>query len=186
KRIYNHEQEARGTRKEVNAYKCRIIRKIWAQGEQIVRKKLAHFNTDEDALSYEIALIFFMNDLVNLTNGGEGTSGYTQSEEHRRKSSEARKGKRLTEEHRRKLSEAQQKRLPATEETRRKISDKLKGKPKSEEHRGKLSEINTGKHPTEETRRKMSKSREGLIVSEEARRKLSKAHAGKKKPYLVG
>lgn len=69
-RIDDHERVARkryGILK--NMTKVNIIREIWASGEDVLKKKLAHFETEEQAYEYESALIFF---LLNLTNGGEG------------------------------------------------------------------------------------------------------------------
>ena len=82
--------------------------------------------------------------LLNLTDGGEGTSN--PSDEHRRKLSEAKKGK---------------KREAFSEETRRKMSESQKGITHSEETRRKMSEAMKGKTHSEETRRKMSESQKG-------------------------
>lgn len=50
---------------------------------------LKYFNTNEEALAYEIEMIKFFRDenikLVNITAGGEGSSGVKASEETRRK-----------------------------------------------------------------------------------------------------
>lgn len=59
----------------------------------------------------------------NLTDGGGGISGYTLSEETRKKMSEKAKGRKVT------------------EETRKKLSENRKGKKCSEETKKKLSEI---------------------------------------------
>lgn len=65
-RILEHEQEARsgGTSR-----KCDIIRSIWASGGQVVRVKLAFFNTDEEALAYEAFLISSLDELANIQEG---------------------------------------------------------------------------------------------------------------------
>lgn len=83
---------------------------------------------------------------LNRTIGGNGAFG-PQSEETRRKISEANKGKTRSEEYLRKQSEAQKgkTRPPCSEEHCRKISEANKGKtrpPRSEETRCKLSEAN--------------------------------------------
>jgi len=70
-RINAHEREARKGEMH-NPYKVNVIRKLWVNGEQVVRKKLAFFDTDEEAALYEIALIFFLGSLTNLTAGGDG------------------------------------------------------------------------------------------------------------------
>ena len=80
--------------------------------------------------------------------------GYKQTEEHRRKISEANKGKIVSEETRKKLSELRKgKKHPMfgkhhSEESKKKNSDAHKGKTASVETRKKLSELRKGeKHP---------------------------------------
>jgi hypothetical protein len=127
--------------------------------------------TEEEAFRHEIYMIavFGRKDLGtgilrNLTNGGDGTSGWVPSEESRRKMSEANKGKNnpnygksLSEETKRKMSEANKgKNNPnygksLSEETRRKLSEANKGK----------NNPNYGKTRSEETRRKISEARKG-------------------------
>lgn len=87
--------------------------------------------------------------------------GVALTDEHKRKLSEAHKGKRHSKEHVRKISEAN-KGKKRSEEFRRKRSEAMrsnqcaKGHKRTEEHRRKLSEANKGKKHTEETKRKMS------------------------------
>ncbi len=129
--------------------------------------------TEEEAFKHEIYMIAVLGRkdlgtgiLVNMTNGGDGVSGWVPSEESRKKMSEAHKGKTPSEENRRKLSETSKGRTHS-EETRRKLSDVNKGKTLSEEIRKKMSDSqkgNTyrlGKTHSEETKRKMSKSSKG-------------------------
>ena len=135
------------------------------------------FATAEEAYEYETKFLT-ENDCVKsddwlnrqcfpMFNDNKGRKMPERSEEHRRKLSEAHKGKKLSEEHKRKVSEAQKGR-EFSEETRRKISEANKGKKlpeRSEEHRRKLSEAAKGnknrlgmKH-TEESKKKMRESR---------------------------
>ena len=104
--------------------------------------------TETEAFRHEIYMIsvFGRKDLgtgilYNMTNGGDGSSGWVPSEEYRKKMSEAKKGKTHSEDSKKKMSVAQ------------------KGKTLSEEHRRKLSEAN--KNPSEETRRKLSEVNKG-------------------------
>lgn len=73
-RIDRHEKEARSDKPSYNPYKCRIIRKIWDEGGQVLKQKIAFYDREEDAFKAEIALIAFYgkDTLTNLTEGGEG------------------------------------------------------------------------------------------------------------------
>ena len=143
--------------------------------------------TEEEAFRHEIYMIavFGRKDLGtgilhNLTDGGDGASGYVFSEETKRKQSEAHKGnttwlgKTHSEETKRKMSDTR-KGKTHSEETKRKQSEAKKGKTFSEESKRKMSEAQKGKSLSEETRRKMSETRKGKIPSKETRRKLSEA-----------
>lgn len=133
--------------------------------------------------------------LCNLTDGGEGNSGYKWTEQNKKRMSELKKGKvtwikgkhhseetkkkmasshkgkKLSVEHRRKLSEV---RSSMSEETRKKMSDAKKGKPLSEEHRRKLSEANKGIVRSQVERENISKRLMGHTVSVETRLKMSR------------
>ena len=101
--------------------------------------------------------------------------GQRHSEEHKRKMSEALKGKPLSEEHKLNISEAL-KGLTRSEETKCKISEAKKGNPRVMEHLQKLSEARKGTFHSEETKRKMSEARKGnprWPCSEETKRKIS-------------
>jgi len=149
--------------------------------------------TEEEAFRHEIYMIavFGRKDLGtgilhNLTDGGDGASGYVFSEETKRKQSEAHKGnttwlgKTHSEETKRKMSDTR-KGKTLSEETKRKQSEAKKGKTFSEESKRKMSEAQKGKSLSEETRRKMSETRKGKIPSKETRRKLSEARKGQAK-----
>jgi len=76
---------------------------------------------------------------------GRGTKGRCLTEEHKRKMSEALKGRKkapFTSEHKRNMSEAKKGRKQ-TEEHRRKISEAKKGRSLSAEHKRKISETMT-------------------------------------------
>jgi hypothetical protein len=98
--------------------------------------------------------------LGNLTDGGEGSSGWVMSAESRRKHSERLRGRTITEEHRRKISESK------------------KGKKRSaysNEHRRKLSEAGRRRIPSSETRRKLSESSKAMWQEPDVRRKMTAA-----------
>ncbi len=131
--------------------------------------------------------------LYNMTNGGEGSSGCIPSEETRKKLSDGQKGEKnhnygkiFSEEHKRKLSEACKGRSHS-EETKRKQSEvKIGknnpnyGKSHSEEHRRKIGDAQKGKTRSEETKIKISEALKGKTPSEETRKKISEAQKGRK------
>ena len=115
--------------------------------------------SEEEALSLEIERIAFWRadgaDLVNLTEGGDGMSGYRHTEDAKqrirasRMGNKAFLGKRHTPEA---IEKTRQKQLgiPKSEETKARMR-----KPKSEAHKKKISEIRLGKKHTDETIAKM-------------------------------
>lgn len=162
-RINMHKYEAR---KGVKSHKCSVIRLIWACGCEVDKNILAYFDIEQDAFMYEIALIFFMDGLTNLTYGGEGMSGLAPSEITRQKLREAAKGKQNSKGH------------THTEEHRRKNSEAKKGHVVSEETRRKLSKANKDRIHTAEARLNMSIAHKGQTPSEENRRKTSETNKG--------
>jgi hypothetical protein len=109
------------------------------------------------------------------------------SEEHRRKLSEAKKGKPLSEIHKKHMSEALKGRKPNvfTDEYRMKLSESKKGKPLSEEHKKHMSESLKGRKSnvfTEEYREKLSKAKKGKSLSEEHKKHMSESLKGRKMP----
>lgn len=110
-----------------------------------------------------------MGTLVNLSDGGEGPTGYRHTEEIKNKLSEMKAGK---------------ERPKHSEETKNKLSEINKGKKLSEEHKRKISEANKGKKHTEEALRKISEASKGRIYSEEHKRNISESikkwHADRK------
>lgn len=100
------------------------------------------------ALSMERALIgVYRNSLVNMTDGGEGASGYVHTPEGRAKMSAAWEGRVVTEEWRANMSKAR------------------KGKPHSPEHVRKQAEAQRGKVYSEETKAKIGAAQRGKKLS---------------------
>lgn len=80
-------------------------------------------------------------DLSNMTRGGEGPSGFKHSEESKIKFSMQRKGKKFTDEHRKKISEALRgkKRPEFSEKWREKLRVSSTGKRHSDDIKNKIS-----------------------------------------------
>jgi hypothetical protein len=77
--------------------------------------------------------------LANLTDGGEGQSGFIVSDKTKNKISKSKKGRKYNDEYKKKLSLSHIG-IKHSEETKKKMSEKRKGKPFSNEHRGKINE----------------------------------------------
>jgi group I intron endonuclease len=125
--------------------------------------------------------------LVNMTDGGEGASGVIITDETKLKMSESKKGeknvlfkKNQSEETKKKIS-ISTKLAMSDPELRKKISERQKGNKNglgykhSEEARKKISEATKLGMNTEECRKKISESSKGRKHSEEARKKMGEA-----------
>lgn len=150
--------------------------------------------SEELAFDGEIAAIKSLReagyDLSNLTDGGEGVSGFNQpkSEEHRRNMCIAQRGKKKSPDHVAKMAESAKKQYAKGVGIA-----KINGLPRTEEHCKNLSESHMGntfslghKH-SEESKRKMSlakkgkpSARQGYTHSEETRRKIGLANTKKR------
>ena len=132
--------------------------------------------------------------LRNLTDGGEGSSGWIPSEETKRKISESNKGRIPSEETRRKLSEAGKGKI-LSEEHKRKNREARKGKIHSEESKKKTRETmeKYWQNADENRRKQISESmklyRQNKTNSEEHKRKMSEArklyYQNKNKPSVT-
>lgn len=116
--------------------------------------------SEEAALSLEVALIAEIGrkdlgkgTLLNLTDGGEGSSGLIHTKESKEKISKASKAR----------------------------PSNRKGKKLSEETKAKLAKAATGKRHTEESKKKMSENREYKGHSAEVRERISQTLKNKKK-----
>ena len=97
------------------------------------------------------------DNLINLTNGGDGCEGFTHDIKTIEKLRLINKGRRHT------------------EEFKKAMSRRLKGKPLPKEHVAKIAKANTGRKASEETRKRLSESHKGIKQSEEAKKKKSEA-----------
>lgn len=115
--------------------------------ENFETKVLNECNTIEELDQLEMYYIKELNTKTpngyNLTDGGEGQSGFHHSEESRRKMSRSQMGVR--------------KGIPRTEDVKKKISETMKGR--------KVSSGMTGHKHSEESKKKMSVNRKGIPSS---------------------
>jgi hypothetical protein len=115
-----------------------------------------------------------------------------KSEEHRRKLSEANKGKKMPKEIREKISRANKGKHRGpngrhlSEEHKRRISEANKGRKLSKETREKISKAKRGKPLSEETKKKLSLVQLGKKIPEDTRKKLSKSLLGKNANKVIG
>jgi NUMOD3 motif len=115
--------------------------------------------------------------LVNTTEGGEGTLGWTPTEFTRMKMRSAHLGKKFTPEHRAKLSEALRKRV-YTVEMLANMSAAHRGLKASEETRKKMSQGRKRENLSAATLQKMSVASKSM--SSEARARMAAALTGRK------
>lgn len=128
--------------KHYNKHLGRIIKNA---GGELPKVKLREGLTEADALATEIALIAAIGrgkhgPLVNLTDGGDGQTGWVPSDETRAKIGAANSG------------------LKRSDELRARLSAAHKGKIKSPEHRAKIGAAQVGKVMSEASRQKMRES----------------------------
>jgi hypothetical protein len=141
-RIFYHNQRGQN-------HPNRELAKIFAASNgDLPAVKIRENLTDDEALKTETALIAaigrnYIGPLVNLTNGGDGRSGYKCSQETKAKMSAAVKRRVYTPEQRARYGDRH--RGPRSAETKKKMSDAHKGKkrencpPLTEDHKRKLS-----------------------------------------------
>jgi len=185
-----------------------LERKIKKVGVNNIKTHFLHENlVEEEAFSWEKYWIKYLGrrnngtgQLCNITDGGEGVSGHTHSEETKKKISKSlvgnqhAKGFVQSEEHKRKISEATKgENNPMynrkhSEEAKKKMSESTKGENNPMYNRKGINHPMYGKHHSEKAKKKMSEDRmgnqyaKGFIHSEETRKKLSVAKKGKNHP----
>lgn len=148
------------------------------------------WESESEALSHEIRLIADYRasgvKLVNLTDGGEGTSGHVFTDEARRKISAALSGKQIPVDVRMKIAAtlAGRAQPPRSPEHRLNLSAALRGREFSPEHRQKIGESRKDYVCSDETRKKLSEASKGRSHSAETRQKLSAVNIGNK--YSLG
>jgi hypothetical protein len=150
-RIGDHEREARAGRK---GHRWALIRKMQRAGIELPKCKLHEGLTNGTAQEYEIALIHAIGrgphgPLVNLTDGGEGNTGWDPGTETRAKMGAAARG-----------------RVPSVE-TRAKRSAVRKGKTRPPETGERIAAALRGKAHTPERRAAMSAAAKQRVLTAE-------------------
>jgi hypothetical protein len=161
--------------KRNNPYHTNVVNKY---GKDNILKGFLPCSTEAIALELEVGMIKCFKrmgvKLTNMTDGGEGTSGYKHTTETLAKL----RGRTLSDEHKAKLLAAR-KGIPMSEEAKEKISSSNKGRKFTDEHKAKLSAVRKGKKLSDETRAKMSAAAKGKIVTVETRARMSAVNMGK-------
>lgn len=153
--------------------------------------------TEEDAFALEIETIRLYRsqdiELINLTDGGEGTTGRVTSDESRVRYRESRLGNKNPMFHKTHSDEIKQRISQASKESHSKpgytasLAQKLKGIVRSDSTKEKIRKFRTGKHHSAETKQKLSLSkkgkpsgRKGAELSDSTKSLLRQINLGKK------
>ncbi len=186
KRLATHKRDAKaGGTYHIHNW----IRKVEDDGDVVIAIILDGELTWEESATREIYWIAEYKargyDLTNMTSGGDGApnlpeevrlvmsakargKGHPQSEETRRKISEAHKGRKPSDEIREKYRKAKLgKKVSA--ETKAKISASSRGKPKSEATKAKMSAWQYGRVLSDEHKEKVSKALKEYYAEESGR-----------------
>lgn len=172
-RMYKHIQIAKGKsqNRDKNPKLYNKISSILNKGGYVKPNVVFESLNEDDCFNKEISLIneIGLNDLCNLTIGGEGTSGYKLSEKTKKKMSLAKRGtKRIfSEEHKQNLSNALSgdnhhrywKNKSLSKETKEKMSLAKKGRKFSDEHRKKISKALKGRKLSKEHKDNIKRSK---------------------------
>jgi hypothetical protein len=116
--------------------------------------------------------------LLNMTDGGDGASGYIHSEQDREKNRQKQLNREpISDETRQKLIAAKlgKKRQPHSEETKEKMRSAKLGKSLSEDHIEKVRQSKLGIKRSEEFKTKISIALTGIKRSEETKEKIRRA-----------
>lgn len=176
--------------REVKTHVGAWLRQMWGDGGILpFILVLQECENEIQALATEVRLIALFRtvgfNLTNLTNGGDGVSGYVPTPEARAKIGAAHKGRAVSPETCAKLKAAGKGRV-FSEETRAKISISNTGKVMPPETRAKLSAWER----TPEIRARMAASQRGRKASAETRAKMSASHTpeerARKSAYMLG
>lgn len=169
-RPYHHIWEAR-SRTLRNRRKCQAIKNILKQGAEPIVKIVKEFAVEDEAFSFEVALIkklgrYPHGPLLNLTAGGEGSSGALVTATTRAKLSRIRKNRPNSPAHCANISKGLRKSIKFKE---------YKARPISEELRRKFASIRRGRKHTPATKAKIAAANSRRTLSVKTRHKLADA-----------
>jgi hypothetical protein len=175
----------------INILKNIFIEQTWIMLGEIPKIKIRENLTNEDAILTEITLIKAIGradqqsgPLTNMTDGGDGISGYIHSQEAKHKISIAKIGHIPSLETRQLMSIARTGRKHS-EESKYRMSLSKKGQQKTKEHRQNISKGLTGYKHSEDAKQNMSNSKKGnhyslgRTHSEETKLKIGNAGKGR-------
>lgn len=189
----NIEKRIGGHRLELNkGNHCNpILQRAWNKyGEALFKFSIILFCDRNNTLIYEQKILDNLLPEYNIAKCTTATAlgrTFIFTEEHKRKLSEAHKGKKLTEEHKRKVGIASRNCSDELREFRRQrmIGNSYSlGKKLSEEHKKKVSlslmgnQINLGRKHTDEWKENMRKFRTGYKLSDVTKEKIRQALKG--------
>jgi hypothetical protein len=163
-------------------HKTAIIQSLRARGFCVIKVKIHEGLTEAIAYEYEIALIKAIGrhpngPLTNMTEGGEGVRGVTQTPEHVEKRMAKVRGRKNSPEHIAKTAAAHRGKKRSAE-TRARFSASRLGKKQSAQHIANGAASRRGKKRSPETIAKLSAKRKGLKFSPEWKANIS---AGQRK-----
>jgi len=154
---------------ERKSKKLNKIRSILNDGFEIKIKKIEDDVTDEDALDFECLVISELRDigfdLTNVTEGGDGASGYKHTEQHKNRMSFLMRGRKFDEATKEKMRKPKSPEgRAAIAEARKTVNYKPSEKTKlqvSQKLFGRVSPMK-GRKQSEESKAKMSMQRKGV------------------------
>ncbi len=123
--------------------------------------------TEENWKEIEMKWIKKLPNLINLTEGGDGSLGYCHSPESVEKIRKAKKG------------------FKHSKETKEKTSEFFKNIERTESWRNSISKALKGRKASKKARKNLSEAHKGYIMPEEQKEKIRKALKGRKRPPEV-
>ena len=141
------------------------------------RVKVRETLTEAEAFEIEKALIAAIGrvphgPLLNMTDGGEGTSGFKRTAESVERSANTRRGRIVSEETRRKIGAANSGRKQTPEE-KQKRSQSLKGRVITPEAIEKTRIVNIGRKKSDECKEKLRLAFTGRVLTKEHKAKVA-------------